>query len=179
MDVKRTGSFIAEMRKGKNMTQAELAAKLQVTDKAVSRWERGVGYPDITLLEPLAGQLGVTVLDILRGEKTFPDNSQAGSRAETPGSPARYPAGHRDADRRCHAHLGYPLVDFPAERPEDHRRGGRALGSLCGLEGGADAAGCCLGGRGCADPCFPAYLQMEEIEHVNRTHGTYPPSHCL
>ena len=136
MDVKRTGSFIAEMRKGKNMTQAELAAKLQVTDKAVSR-------------------------------------------AETPGSPARYPAGHRDADRRCHAHLGYPLVDFPAERPEDHRRGGRALGSLCGLEGGADAAGCCLGGRGCADPCFPAYLQMEEIEHVNRTHGTYPPSHCL
>lgn len=56
MDVKRTGSFIAEMRKGKNMTQAELAAKLQVTDKAVSRWERGVGYPDITLLEPLAGQ---------------------------------------------------------------------------------------------------------------------------
>ena len=61
------------MRKGKNMTQAELAAKLQVTDKAVSRWERGVGYPDITLLEPLAGQLGVTVLDILRGEKTFPD----------------------------------------------------------------------------------------------------------
>ena len=73
MDVKRTGSFIAEMRKGKNMTQAELAAKLQVTDKAVSRWARGVGYPDITLLEPLAGQLGVTVLDILRGEKTFPD----------------------------------------------------------------------------------------------------------
>ena len=73
MDVKRTGSFIAKMRKGKNMTQAELAAKLQVTDKAVSRWERGVGYPDITLLEPLAGQLGVTVLDILRGEKTFPD----------------------------------------------------------------------------------------------------------
>ena len=73
MDVKRTGSFIAEMRKWKNMTQAELAAKLQVTDKAVSRWERGVGYPDITLLEPLAGQLGVTVLDILRGEKTFPD----------------------------------------------------------------------------------------------------------
>ena len=73
MDAKRTGSFIAEMRKGKNMTQAELTAKLQVTDKAVSRWERGVGYPDITLLEPLAGQLGVTVLDILRGEKTFPD----------------------------------------------------------------------------------------------------------
>ena len=73
MDVKRTGSFIAEMRKQNNMTQAELAAKLQVTDKAVSRWERGVGYPDITLLEPLAGQLGVTVLDILRGEKTFPD----------------------------------------------------------------------------------------------------------
>ena len=83
MDVKRTGSFIAEMRKGKNMTQAELAAKLQVTDKAVSRWERGVGYPDITLLEPLAGQLGVTVLDILRGEKTFPDKMTEQTVAET------------------------------------------------------------------------------------------------
>lgn len=83
MDAKRTGSFIAEMRKQNNMTQAELAAKLQVTDKAVSRWERGVGYPDITLLEPLAGQLGVTVLDILRGERTSPEK-MSGEETEPP-----------------------------------------------------------------------------------------------
>ena len=95
MDVKRTGSFIAEMRKGKNMTQAELAAKLQVTDKAVSRWERGVGYPDITLLEPLAGQLGVTVLDILRGEKTFPDKMTGGETEQTVAETVRLAAVQR------------------------------------------------------------------------------------
>ena len=95
MDVKRTGSFIAEMRKGKNMTQAELAAKLQVTDKAVSRWERGVGYPDITLLEPLAGQLGVTVLDILRGEKTFPDKMTGEETEQTVAETVRLSAGQR------------------------------------------------------------------------------------
>ena len=95
MDVKRTGSFIAEMRKGKNMTQAELAAKLQVTDKAVSRWERGVGYPDITLLEPLAGQLGVTVLDILRGEKTFPDKMTGEETEQTVAETVRLAAGQR------------------------------------------------------------------------------------
>lgn len=95
MDVKRTGSFIAEMRKGKNMTQAELAAKLQVTDKAVSRWERGVGYPDITLLEPLAGQLGVTVLGILRGEKTFPDKMTGEETEQTVAETVRLAAGQR------------------------------------------------------------------------------------
>ena len=48
--------------------QAELAEQLQVTDKAVSRWERGVGLPDITMLEPLSQALNVTVLELLRSE---------------------------------------------------------------------------------------------------------------
>ena len=61
------------LRQQAGLSQSEVAERLFVTRQAVSRWERGVGYPDITLLEPLAGQLGVTVLDILRGEKTFPD----------------------------------------------------------------------------------------------------------
>ena len=166
MDAKRTGSFIAEMRKQNNMTQAELAAKLQVTDKAVSRWERGVGYPDITLLEPLAGQLGVTVLDILRGEKTSPEK-MSGGRSETPVSPARYPGGHRDADRSRHAALGYSLANGPTESPGDHCRRGRAFGSLCGLEGGSGSPLSCLSGGGGADPRLPAHLQMEEIAYVN------------
>ena len=53
MEAKELGAFIAGIRKEKQITQAELAKRLHVTDKAVSRWERGVGYPDINTLEPL------------------------------------------------------------------------------------------------------------------------------
>ena len=48
MDSQKFGTFIAQCRKDKKMTQSDLAAKLNVTDKAISRWERGVGFPDIT-----------------------------------------------------------------------------------------------------------------------------------
>ena len=54
MDAKTFGAFLARMRKSQGLTQAELAQQLHVTDKAVSRWERGVGLPDINTLEPLA-----------------------------------------------------------------------------------------------------------------------------
>ncbi len=54
MDAERFGAFVAEQRKAKGMTQAELAKRLKVTDKAVSRWERGLGFPDIGTLEPLS-----------------------------------------------------------------------------------------------------------------------------
>ena len=50
----QVGAFIAERRKAKGWSQKDLAGVLQVTDKAVSRWERGAGYPDVTLLKPLA-----------------------------------------------------------------------------------------------------------------------------
>ena len=69
MDAKKLGQFITQLRKEQNMTQADLAAKLQVTDKAVSKWERGVGLPDINSVEPLAEALGVTVLEIMRSER--------------------------------------------------------------------------------------------------------------
>ena len=56
------------------MTQKELAAALHVSDRAVSKWERGAGFPDISLLEPLADTLGLGVLDLLRGERgTVPE----------------------------------------------------------------------------------------------------------
>ena len=69
MDVKKFGSFIASVRKEQQMTQAELASKLQVTDKAVSKWERGLGFPDINTIEPLADALGVSVLEIMKSER--------------------------------------------------------------------------------------------------------------
>lgn len=69
MDVKKFGLFIATLRKEQQMTQDELAQKLQVTDKAVSKWERGLGFPDINTIEPLADALGVSVLEIMKSEK--------------------------------------------------------------------------------------------------------------
>lgn len=69
MDAKKFGAFIAECRKGKNMTQGELAIKLNVTDKAVSRWERGIGFPDINTIESLACALEVSVLELMKSER--------------------------------------------------------------------------------------------------------------
>lgn len=69
MDNEKMGAFIAQLRKEKGMTQRELAAKLNITDKAVSKWERCLSLPDITLLTPLAQELGVSVGELLDGER--------------------------------------------------------------------------------------------------------------
>lgn len=69
MEAKKFGQFIAGIRKEKKMTQAELARKIHVTDKAISRWERGLGFPDIQTLEPLAQALGISVLELMRSER--------------------------------------------------------------------------------------------------------------
>lgn len=74
MDAKVFGQFIARTRKEKNMTQADLAEIIGVTDKAVSRWERGVGFPDINTLEPLARALDVSILELMRSEKSEMEN---------------------------------------------------------------------------------------------------------
>lgn len=63
-----TGAIIKQLREGKGMTQAQLAARLQVSDKAVSRWETTKGYPDITLIEPLAQALDISVMELLSGD---------------------------------------------------------------------------------------------------------------
>lgn len=67
MDTNATGRFIAELRKQKGYTQKELAEKLMVTDKAISRWETGKGLPDTSLLKPLGDILGVSVSELLSG----------------------------------------------------------------------------------------------------------------
>lgn len=67
MDANKTGMLIAAKRKEKEMTQKELAEKLHISNKAVSRWETGAGFPDVSLLEPLSQALGVTVTELLSG----------------------------------------------------------------------------------------------------------------
>lgn len=67
MDAGKTGKFIAENRKAMNMTQNELAEKLHITDKAVSKWERGLSFPDISILIPLAEILNISLYDLLKG----------------------------------------------------------------------------------------------------------------
>ena len=74
MDAKKLGQFIAEIRKEKEMTQAELASKLHVTDKAVSKWERGLGLPDINSIEPLADALGISVAEVMQAERIQADH---------------------------------------------------------------------------------------------------------
>ena len=62
-----TGAMIRQLREEKGLTQAELAEKLHVSDKSVSKWETGRGYPDISLIQPLAGALGISVTELLDG----------------------------------------------------------------------------------------------------------------
>lgn len=69
MNNEKMGQFISELRKAHKMTQKELAAKLNVTDKAVSKWERGLSCPDISLLSPISDILDVTTSELLNGEK--------------------------------------------------------------------------------------------------------------
>ena len=67
MDAKKTGCFIAEKRKERNLSQRDLAEYLHITDKAVSKWERGISFPDITILIPLSEVLNVSLYDLLTG----------------------------------------------------------------------------------------------------------------
>lgn len=69
MDQLRVGKFIAECRKEKKLTQMQLAEKLGITDKAVSKWERGVAMPDSSIMLDVCGILGISVNELLSGEK--------------------------------------------------------------------------------------------------------------
>lgn len=69
MDSKYCGKFICELRKEKNLTQKDLAQKLNVSDKAVSRWETGKGFPDVNSLLALSGLFNVSVNELLAGQR--------------------------------------------------------------------------------------------------------------
>lgn len=69
-----TGAMIRRLRESKNMTQQQLAEKLNVSDKAISKWETSRGYPDISLVEPLSDALGVSVIELFSGENVVNTN---------------------------------------------------------------------------------------------------------
>lgn len=69
MNQKEIGKFIAKCRKEKNLTQAQLAEKLGITDRAVSKWETGNSMPDSSIMLELCGILGITVNELLSGRK--------------------------------------------------------------------------------------------------------------
>ena len=68
MNQEKIGKFILKLRKEKNMTQQELADKIGVTDRAISKWENGRGMPDLSLMKPLCDELGITINELISGE---------------------------------------------------------------------------------------------------------------
>ena len=76
MNQEKIGKFIAKCRKDKKMTQTELAEKLGVTDKSIGNWENGRNMPDLSLFKPLCDELGITINDLLSGEKINKDKYQ-------------------------------------------------------------------------------------------------------
>ena len=74
MNQVKIGKFIAECRKNKNMTQAELAEKLNITDRAISKWETGKGMPDSSIMLDLCNELKISVNELLSGEMISMEN---------------------------------------------------------------------------------------------------------
>ncbi len=74
MDMQKIGSFLAELRKEKNLTQDELGAQIGVTNKTISRWETGNYLPPVEMLQTLGDNFGVSINEILNGERISDGN---------------------------------------------------------------------------------------------------------
>ena len=74
MNQDKIGKFIAECRKNKGLTQKQLAEKLNITDRAVSKWENGRSFPDVMIMLDLCNELGISVNDLLNGEVITMEN---------------------------------------------------------------------------------------------------------
>ena len=83
IDKAQFGAFVAELRRERGLTQKELAEKLYISDKAVSKWETGTSLPDISLLTPLAEELGVTAAELLSSRRIDSGETMDGSQADT------------------------------------------------------------------------------------------------
>ena len=86
-----TGTTIKQLREKRNLTQAELAEKIGVSSKTVSKWETAKGLPDISLLQPLAQALGISVIELMNGEHITNQNISANMLRTSCGEKALYP----------------------------------------------------------------------------------------
>ena len=117
-----TGAVIRELREKSRMTQVRLAEKLGVSDKTVSKWETAKGYPDITLLEPIAEAFRISVTELISGNTVFNSNVSANMlRSRFYVCPVCGNAIHSmgEAAIHCHGILLTPLEAEPAD--ERHR----------------------------------------------------------
>lgn len=122
MDQYITGAIIRELREKRGMTQAELAEKLFISDKTVSKWENGKGYPDISLLEPIAGVFGISVSELISGKAISNINISANMlRSKFYVCPVCGNAIHSmgEAVIHCHGMLLSPAQ--PEETDENHK----------------------------------------------------------
>ena len=76
MNQEKIGKFIAECRKEKNLTQLQLAEKLNISNRAVSKWETGKSCPDVSIMMELCDILGINVNELLSGERIIMENYQ-------------------------------------------------------------------------------------------------------
>ena len=82
MDLNKIGKFISEERKKKNYTQKQLADILNISDRTISKWECGKGFPEVSLLQPLCKALGISLNELLTGERLDKENSVKESRGK-------------------------------------------------------------------------------------------------
>ena len=117
IDKEAFGAFLAEQRKAKGYTQKTLAEKLFVSDKAVSKWERGLSMPDISLLAPLSDILGISVTELLEGKKIDSASSIKTEEVETIVKKA------------------LALSEETPEKARQRKRRNRVIFGLCKLQG--------------------------------------------
>ena len=95
MNLYVTGNTIKQLREQKKMTQAELADKIDVSSKTISKWETAKGLPDISLLEPLSAALGVSVMELIRRcrlrRRTNTTRSRSSRKKKSTSSPSIFP----------------------------------------------------------------------------------------
>ena len=117
-----TGAVIKELREKNHFTQAELAKKLNVSDKTVSKWETGKGYPDISLLEPIAKVFGVSITELMTGNAVSNGNISANMlRSRFYVCPVCGNVIHSMGEAVIHCH-GVQLMPASAEAPDEHHQ---------------------------------------------------------
>ena len=120
MDSYITGATIKNLREKKGITQAQLADLLGVSDKAVSKWETAKGLPDITLIEPLAKALSVSVMELISGDMVVNKNISANMlRSKFYVCPVCGNVIHSMGEAAIHCH-GIQLMPLEAEQTDEH-----------------------------------------------------------